>query len=205
MAQGCARQLCHSFAAQVGTSDSFVSVFVQKRQSETIEAVPTKGIAWESFWESLGNPAAATPRVSSSMKQEYGVPIGYRSGGRTTGIPLPVHGCRCSAVEKKFIPKGFGITSTNKVLGSIQRNISGVCCEALDFFSMLCGLSLLAATGCQNANQATEQDSVQVKLKACQARDPETGACQDPNGSKIFNPRKTGLLVRDWISRLVGL
>ncbi|HNI59069.1 MAG TPA: ADYC domain-containing protein [Pseudomonadota bacterium] len=57
-------------------------------------------------------------------------------------------------------------------------------------FSMLCGLSLLAATGCQNANQATEQDSVQVKLKACQARDPETGACQDPNGSKIFNPEK---------------
>ena len=59
-------------------------------------------------------------------------------------------------------------------------------------FSMLCGLSLLASAGCQNSNQATEQDDVQRKIKVCQSRDPDTGTCVDPNGSKIFNPDKPG-------------
>jgi len=59
-------------------------------------------------------------------------------------------------------------------------------------FSMIFGLSLLVTAGCQNANQATEQDSVQKKLKLCQARDPETGACADNNGDDINNPRAPG-------------
>ena len=101
MAQGCARQLCHSFAAQVGhpTPSSLFSFEKDNRKPSRL-SFPTKRNRLGIVWESLGNPAAATQGVLFH-ETEYSVPIGTDPADGPLAYALPVHGCRCSAVEKK--------------------------------------------------------------------------------------------------------
>lgn len=58
--------------------------------------------------------------------------------------------------------------------------------------SILGGFSLVATMGCGNGTALTEQDSTTQPIKACQLRDPESGACMDNNGDDINNPRAKG-------------